>query len=66
MTDEQKAAYVNAQAAAAHAHTYAMIAANMEREAEGKGLAYTEKDFLGLLDEYGLHHNYLIGFFHNL
>ena len=38
----------------------AMIAANKEREINGEALAYDEKAFTGLIDEFGIHHNALI------
>jgi hypothetical protein len=65
MTEDQQAAYVNAQAAAAQIHATAMVAANKEREADGKALAYDEAAFMKLLDDYGLHHNTLMTLFHH-
>jgi ParB-like chromosome segregation protein Spo0J len=35
----------------------AMIAENKQREALGESMAYTEKDFLALVDKHGIHHN---------
>ena len=34
-----------------------MIAENKQREAEGASMAYTEKDFMSLIEEYGIFHN---------
>jgi hypothetical protein len=34
-----------------------MIAENKQREHEGKSLAYVEKDFINLIEKYGIHHN---------
>lgn len=34
-----------------------MIAENKQREMEGALMAYTEKDFLYLIEEYGICHN---------
>jgi len=34
-----------------------MIAENKQREIEGKSMAYTEKAFTDLVDEYRIHHN---------
>ena len=34
-----------------------MIAENQYRLSEGKTIAYTEKDFIKLRDEHGIHHN---------
>jgi len=35
----------------------AMKAENKQRELEGKSLAYTEKQFIDLINEFGIHHN---------
>lgn len=34
-----------------------MIAANKQREIEGKSLAYSEDSFLNLISKYGIYHN---------
>lgn len=34
-----------------------MIAENKRRESLGESLAYTEKDFVDLIEEFGIHHN---------
>lgn len=34
-----------------------MIAENKQREIQGDSMAYTEKDFIELIDKYGIHHN---------
>lgn len=34
-----------------------MIAENKQREVLGESMAYTEKNFNSLVDEYGIHHN---------
>lgn len=34
-----------------------MIVENKEREELGESMAYTEKDFIKLIEEYGIHHN---------
>ncbi len=64
MTEEQKAAYVNAQATAAQISAISMCAANTERQSQGLALAYDEAAFVKLLDDYGLHHNTLMTLFH--
>lgn len=64
MTDEQKAAYVNAQAAAAQIESIAMVVANSRCQQLGDVPVYTEDHFRALIDNYGLHHNAVIGFFH--
>ena len=35
----------------------AMVAENKFRELEGRPLAYGEKQFIDLIEEYGIHHN---------
>lgn len=64
MTNEQKAAYVMAQAAAANAEVAAMQAANQYREMQGHTIAYDEAAFLSMIDKYQLHHNDVLGMFH--
>lgn len=61
MTENEKAAFVQAQAAAALIEAIGMLAANSDPK--NTSLAYYESDFLGLLDKYGLHHNNLISYF---
>jgi hypothetical protein len=34
-----------------------MIAENQQREVLGQSMAYTEKDFAGLVDKYRIYHN---------
>lgn len=34
-----------------------MIAENKQREIEGKSRAYTEKDFMVIIEKYRIHHN---------
>ena len=34
-----------------------MIAENKQREVLGQSMAYVEKDFMALIDRYGIHHN---------
>ena len=65
MTDEQKAAYVHAQAVVAQIEMQGMIAENNMRAYHGEAPAYVEKDFIALIDRNGIHHNGLIGLFHN-
>jgi len=65
MTDEQKAAYVNAQTACALAEIEGMKAENWMRERRGQTIAYGEEEFLAVPIKYGLHHNDTIGLFHN-
>lgn len=58
MTDEQKAAYVQAQAAAALIEAMGMVAANTQ------GKAYREEHFQEVIVKYGIHHNALMSLFH--
>jgi hypothetical protein len=60
MTDEQKAAYVIAQAACLMAKVAGMQAENWL--ADGK--KYAEKDFDNAVLESGCYHNAVIGLFH--
>lgn len=55
-----RAARVMGSAAAANAKVAAMQAANQERAARGEPLAYDEKAFLDVIEEHGLHWNYLV------
>jgi len=63
MTDEQKAAYINAQCVAANAGIQGMIAENQQRIHRGESLAYTEDAFNLIPREYGLSHNQVCEFF---
>ena len=64
MTDEQKAAYVIAQAVSAYAEIEGMRAENKHRENCGHAVAYAEDAFVAVPDKYGLGHNTLMGLFH--
>ena len=60
MTDEQKAAYIMAQAAGANAEALGMAAENMQRAALGQSMAYS-KDCFNLLErKYIIGHNDVI------
>lgn len=63
MTPEQQAAYIIAQAACMHAEIEGMRAANLGRVINNDPLLYTEADYAGLPDKYGVHHNAVIAFF---
>lgn len=60
ISEESRAAYVNAQAVAAQCEMQAMIAENASRAAAGKAQAYGEDEFISLIETYGLHTNALI------
>ena len=57
MTEEQKAAVINARAACAMIRAMGMQAENEQRKAEGFSMAYTEKAFFDLIAEEGIHWN---------
>lgn len=65
MTAEQRAAFVAAQAAMLNAEITAMVAENMERQALGRSMAYTEKQFDAVIRRYEgvLGHNAVVTFF---
>lgn len=65
MTEEQKAAYVFAQAIAALVELESMKAANLMREMQGKSIAYGEEEFLALIEKWGIHNNAMISLFHD-
>ncbi len=57
MTPEQRIAYIQSQIACALIELEAMKAENLARIFDMKAQAYTEKDFMALIDKYYLHHN---------
>lgn len=63
MTDEQKAAFINAQSACAMATIQGMTAENMQRAAVGSSMAYDEAAFLAVIKEYGINRNTVMMFF---
>jgi hypothetical protein len=63
MTAEQAAAYINAQAATATITAQAMVAANEASRMKDAAPAYTEDHFIALIEQYGIHHNQVVGFF---
>lgn len=66
MTDEQKAAYVHAQAVACQCEMEGMKARNQDRDARGLVQAYNEVAFGDLIDRYGLGSNTVLGLFHGV
>jgi len=66
MDDAQKAAYIISQTACATIEAQGMAADNLQRHISGASLAYLEDDFAKLIKKYGIHHNGVIGFFHDL
>lgn len=68
MTDEQKAAFINAQAAMMNGRIAEMVAANMQRAAEGSSMAYSGHNFYEVICEYEpvIGHNACLELFHDL
>lgn len=64
MTPEQKAAYIFAQAVAAMADIAGMQAENAHRVSCGMSIAYGEEAFTKVGENYTIHHNDVVGFFH--
>ena len=65
MTEEQKAAYVFAQAVSALADICGMMAENFQRQAIGSSMAYVEDSFVGVAEKYGITHNQVLSLFHD-
>ena len=61
MTDEQKAAYIQAMIACVNVEVAAMQAENTHRLNCGNSIAYGEEAFLALIEKYGVHHNAVLG-----
>lgn len=57
MTPEQSAAFLIAQSAVLMARVAGMTAENDQRRHQGSSMAYTEDDFLRLIDESCCHYN---------
>lgn len=62
MTEEQKAAYINAMATGALIEAMGMVAENKYREQRGDTIAYTEEAFQEVIQRWGIHHNSVIDF----
>ena len=60
MTPEQTAADVNARVARALIRAMGMQAENLHRHHRDETVAYTEQDFVDLIDEEGIGHNPVI------
>ena len=52
MTHEERAAFINAQAALLNCEVAGMVAENMQREQLGHSMAYTEENFMILHGQY--------------
>ena len=63
MTDEQKAAYIMAQAAVLNATVAGMTAENEDRISRGLTIAFDEAAFVAVVNDSGCHHNTVVAFF---
>jgi len=63
MTDEQKAAYIMAQAAILNATIAGMVAKNQGRASRGETMAYDEEDFVIEIDDSSCHHHAVLNLF---
>lgn len=68
MTPAQAAAYIQSQVACAQIEALAMQAANLAHYcSNSKGSPpYTDKDFLALVEKYGIHHNAVHHYTHQI
>ena len=66
MTDEQKAAYVIANASAALIEAMGMAAENANRNQKGLAQAYGEGAFFNLIGNHDLHCNSIMALFHDI
>ena len=57
MTPEQKAAYVFAQAVCAMAEIEGMKAENIQCTFRDADMTYMKKQFMAVIEKYGIHHN---------
>lgn len=55
--DDHEILYFKMQLLQAEIHMNAMIAENKQREHLGQSMAYTDADFVQLIDQFGIHHN---------
>ena len=63
MNEIQKAAFVFSQSICAYGEIEAMVAANKEREHRGESMAYSEQDFMAVIDKYCISHNAVVNLF---
>ena len=57
MNDEYELTYFKMKLLQAEIEMNGMIAENKQREVLGQSMAYTDSDFISLIDKYGIHHN---------
>ena len=55
-----RTAYVTAMASGALISALGMMAENMQRQQNGESMAYTEADFIRLINQYGVHHSAIV------
>lgn len=63
MTDEQKAAFIQSQAACAMIEAMGMQAANTRSQVVGGSTVFDQADFEALITRYVISHNAVIGLF---
>ena len=62
MNEQQRAAFIQSQAACAIVEALGMIAENQKRQHMNYSMAYGEEAFQKLIETYGLGHNQVIAF----
>ena len=63
MTEEQNIVYTQGMLLQARITMEGMIAENQQRAHCGEQMAYTQKSFNALIEEYGIHHNAVISLY---
>ncbi len=63
MTREQQMIYVQGQIVCAQVEIFGMQAENMQRQQLGQSMAFVYDDFMKVINQYGVHHNAVIGLF---
>lgn len=63
MNENQKAAYIMAQAANLNATVAGMVAANMQRAVCGNSMAYVQSDFIEAIERSGCTYNQVMEYF---
>lgn len=62
MNEQERAAFIQSQSVCALIEALGMVALNMQRQATGNSMAYSDTDFDNLIIKYGIGHNVVIGF----
>lgn len=62
--DIKDAAYIFSQSCCALIQAMGMVAENMQRAVNDNSMAYVEKDFVELINGYGIHHNTVMSMYH--